>query len=61
MGNKKKEDTFKAENGILARFTVKDIKWIRQEAAHRRLTPVHLVRMALFDWLRGNAQTKEPK
>lgn len=49
------------EEGILTRFRKKDIAWIRKEASHRRLTPVHLVRMAVFDWLRQNAQTKEPK
>jgi len=47
--------------GILTRFRKKDLAWIKQEAAHRRLTPVHLIRMAIFDWLRENAQTKQPK
>lgn len=60
MPNEKKE-RFQAENGILTRFSVKDIAWIRKEAAHRRLTPVHLVRMALFDWLRRKAETEEPE
>ena len=49
------------EKGILTRFTKKDLTWIKQEAAHRRLTPVHLIRMAVFDWFRENAQTEEPQ
>jgi len=60
MGHKKKE-RLQDKNQVLTRFTEKDIAWIRQEATHRRLTPVHLIRMALFDWLRKNAQTKAPK
>lgn len=60
MGNEKKE-RLQDKNQVLTRFTEKDIAWIRQEAAHRRLTPVHLIRMALFDWLRREAQTDEPK
>ncbi len=47
--------------GILTRFNKEDIAWIRKEAAYRRLTPVHLIRMAVFDWLRRNAETKQPK
>ncbi len=39
----------------------KDIDWIEQEALHRRLAPTHLIRMAVFDWFRDNALTKEPQ
>ncbi len=43
------------------RWAKKDIDWIRREAAHRRMSGTTLVRMIVFDWLRKNAETKEPK
>jgi len=46
---------------LLVAFSKKDMGWIKREASHRRLTPTHVVRMAVFDWLRRNAETKEPK
>lgn len=55
------KERFSPENQVLTRFSKKDITWIRKEADHRRLTPVHIVRMAVLDWLRRNAETKEPK
>ena len=50
-----------SKEGYHVRFAKEDIDWIRQEALHRRLAPTHLIRMAVFDWFRNNAQTKEPK
>jgi len=50
-----------SKEGFHVRFAKEDIDWIRQEASHRRLAPTHLIRMAVFDWFRGNAQTKEPQ
>jgi len=46
---------------LLVAFNKKDMGWIKREASHRRLTPTHVVRMAVFDWFRRNAETKEPK
>lgn len=43
------------------RWAKKDIDWIRDEAAHRRMPATSLVRMIVFEWLRKNAETKEPK
>ena len=43
------------------RWAKKDIDWIRREATHRRMAGTSLVRMIVFDWLRKNAETKEPK
>jgi len=50
-----------SEKGFHIRFAKEDIDWIQQEASHRRLAPTHLVRMAVFDWFREDAQTKEPQ
>jgi len=50
-----------SDKGFHVRFAKKDIDWIQQEALHRRLAPTHLIRMAVFDWFRENAQTKEPQ
>ena len=47
--------------GILINFTKKDKQWIQKEASYRRLAPTYLGRMAIIDWLRHNAETKEPK
>ena len=46
---------------LLVAFTKKDMGWIKKESSYRRLTSTHLVRMAVFDWLRRNGETKEPK
>jgi len=46
---------------LLVAFNKKDMGWIKREASHRRLTPTHLVRMAVFDWFRRNSETKEPQ
>jgi len=50
-----------SREGFHIRFAKEDIDWIRQEASHRRLAPTHLIGMAVFDWFRDNAQTKEPR
>ena len=50
-----------SDKGFDVRFAKKDIDWIQQEASHRRLAPTHLIRMAVFDWFRDNAQTREPQ
>ena len=49
-----------SDKGFHVRFAKKGIDWIQQEASYRRLAPTHLIRMAVFDWFRDNAQTKEP-
>jgi len=46
---------------LLVAFNKKDMDWIKREASHRRLTPTHLVRMAVFDWFRRNSETKGPQ
>lgn len=50
-----------SKDTINIRWAQKDIDWLRREASHRRLTTTNLVRMIVFDWLRENAQTKQPK
>lgn len=50
-----------SQDAVLIRWAKKDIDWLRSEASHRRVTTTNLVRMIVFDWLRENAQTKEPK
>jgi len=47
-----------SKEGFHIQFAKEDIDWIRQEASHRRLAPTHLIGMAVFDWFRENAQTK---
>lgn len=54
------EDT-KNKDSTLIWWNKKDFKWVRQESSHRRLKRAQLIRMAVIDWLRENAQTKEPK
>ena len=55
------EQISEKKGATLVWWAKNDIDWIKQESAHRRLKKAHLIRMAVLDWLRGNAQTKEPK
>ena len=50
-----------AKDQLNLRWAKKDIDWIRGEAAYRKMPATSLVRMIVFEWLRKNAQTKEPK
>jgi hypothetical protein len=55
------QQTSEVKSATLVWWAKEDINWISQEASHRRLKRAHLIRMAVLDWLRKNAQTKEPK
>ncbi len=54
-------ESLQKQNSTLIWWDEKDFNWIKQEASHRRLKKAQLIRMAAIDWLRKNAQTKEPK
>ncbi len=55
------EQSLEKTDSTLIWWDKKDFKWVRQESSHRRLKRAQLIRMAVVDWLRENAQTKEPK